>query len=85
MKTIGIKMPYGTVEDAQTIGMIEKSHQKLKQILKINVSADRPQWDRYVNIAVMAHNTAYHQTLKCTPTEICHGRVPYNALDLTQI
>ena len=35
-----------------------------------------------VNIAVMAHNTTYHQTLKCTPTEIFHGRVPYNAVDL---
>ena len=44
--------------------------------------ADRPQWDGYVNLAVMAHNTTYHQTLKCSPTEIFNGRVPYNALDL---
>ena len=29
----------------------------------------------------MAHNTIYHQTLKCSPTEVVHGRVPYNALD----
>ena len=82
MKTIGIKVFHARVKHAQTIGMIERSHQKLKQILQINVSADSPQWDRYVNIAVMAHNTTYHQTLKCTPTEIFYGRVPYNALDL---
>ena len=62
--------------------MIKRSHQKLKQTLKLNVSADRPQRDRYVNIAVMAHNTTYHQTLKCTPTELFHRRVPYSALDL---
>ena len=63
--------------------MIERSHQRLKHILKINVSADRPQWDRYVNLAVMmAHNTTYHKTLKCSPTEVFHGRVQYNALDL---
>ena len=29
----------------------------------------------------MVHNTTYHQTLKCSPTEVFHGRVPYNALD----
>ena len=82
MSQAGIQVSHATIKHAQTIGMIERSHQKLKQILKINVSADRPQWDRYVNLAVMAHNTTYHQTLKCTPTEIFHGRVPYNVLDL---
>ena len=30
----------------------------------------------------MAHNTTYHDSLKCAPTEILHGRTPYNALDL---
>ena len=82
MNKAGIKISHATIKHAQTIGMIERSHQRLKQVLKINVSVDRPQWDRYVNLAVMAHNTTYHQTLKCSPTEVFHGRVPYNALDL---
>ena len=30
----------------------------------------------------MAHNTTYHQSLKCTPSEVFHGRIPFNALDL---
>ena len=30
----------------------------------------------------MAHNTTYHDSLKCSPTEIFHGRDPYNPLDL---
>ena len=82
MKTAGIQIEHATVKHAQTIGMVERSHQKLKQILKINVAADSPQWDKYVNLAVMAHNTTYHQSLKCTPSEVFHGRVPLNALDL---
>ena len=82
MNKAGIKVSHATIKHAQTIGMIERSHQRLKQVLKINVSVDRPQWDRYVNLAVMAHNTTYHQTLKCSPTEVFHGRVPYNALGL---
>ena len=82
MKTAGIKIDHATVKHAQTIGMVERSHQRLKQILKINISVDSPQWDRYVYLAVMAHNTTYHQSLKCTPSEVFHGRVPFNALDL---
>ena len=61
--------------------MIGRSHQNLKQIVKINVANDAPQWDRYFNLAVMAHNTTYHQTLKCLPSETFHGRLPCNALD----
>ena len=43
MDKAGIKVSHATIKHAQTIGMIERSHQRLKQILKINVSADRPQ------------------------------------------
>ena len=62
--------------------MVVRSHRKLKQILKINVSADSPQWHEYVNKAVMAHNTTYHQAIRCRPTEIFHGRIPFNFLDV---
>ena len=62
--------------------MIERSNRKLKQSLKINVASDAPHWDEYVTLAVMAHNTTYHQTLKCAPSELYHGCVLYNALDL---
>ena len=82
MESAGIKIEHASVKHAQTIGMVERSHQKLKQILKINISADSPQWHKYVNMAVMAHNTTYHQAIRCTPTEIFHGRVPFNALDV---
>ena len=80
--TADIHISRATIKHAQTIGMIERTHAKLKNILKISVNADRPQWDRYVDIAIMAHNTTYHDSLKCSPTEIFHGRIPYNPLDL---
>ena len=51
---------------------------KVKKILQINVSADPTQWDRYVDLTVKAHNTTYHQTRKCSPTETFYERVPYN-------
>ena len=73
---------HATIKHAQTIGMVERTHAKLKKVPKISVNADRPQWDRYVDIAIMAHNTTYHDSLKCSPTDIFHGRIPYNPLDL---
>ena len=73
MEFAGIKIEPATVKHAQTIGMIERSHQKLEQILKINISLDSPQWHKYVNMALMAHNTKYHQAIRCTPTNILRG------------
>ena len=81
-KAADIHISHATIKHAQTIGMVERTHAKLKKILKISVNADRPQWDRYVDIGIMAHNTTYHDSLKCSPTEIFHGRTPYNSLDL---
>ena len=34
MDKAGIKVSHATIKHAQTIGMIERSHQRLKQILK---------------------------------------------------
>ena len=81
-KAVDIHISHATIKHAQTIGMVEKTLAKMKKILKISVNAERPHWDRYVDIAIMAHNTTYHDSLKCSPTEIFHGRIPYNPLDL---
>ena len=82
MHASGTKIDHATLKHAQTIRMVGRTLQKLEQILKLNVTADTQQQEHYVNIAVMAHNTTYNQSIKCTPTEIFHGRVPHNVPDL---
>ena len=82
METAGIIIPRATQKHCQTMVTIERSQQKLKQKLKINVASDASHEDRYVNLAVMAHNTSYHKTLKCSPSAKFHGPVPCNALNL---
>ena len=82
MQASGINFDHATLKHEQSIGMDERTHGKLKQILKINVTADTSQWDRYDNIKVMANNTTYHQSTKFTPTKIFQRRVPDNAPDL---
>ena len=41
----GMKTAHAIMKQAQTNGVIEWSHQKLKQILIISVADDAPQWD----------------------------------------
>ena len=65
-KAAGIKIYHATIKQAQTIDMVERSHAKLRKMLKIHVNVDRRQWDRYVDIATMAHNTTYQASLKCS-------------------
>ena len=40
MDKAAIKVSHATIKHAQTIRMIERSHQRLKQTLKMNVTAD---------------------------------------------
>ena len=80
MKASGIRLDHANFKHAQTIGMDELRYQKLKQILKINVRANTTQWDRYDSMEVMAFNTTYHQSIKCT--KFFHARDPHNAPDL---
>ena len=38
MEITGIKISHATIKHTQTLGMIERSHAKLKKILEINVN-----------------------------------------------
>ena len=82
MEQVGISIEHATIKHAQTISMIEQTHQKLRSTLRTIISADQPQWDQYVNNAVIAHNITYHVSLKCAATELLHGRTPHSSLDL---
>ena len=57
-KTAGIKIEHATVRPAQIIGMVERSHQKLKQILKVNISADSPPMRQICQFS--SHGTQHH-------------------------
>ena len=46
METADNKTVQATLKHVETNGMIEQSHQKLTQILKINVARDAPYWHR---------------------------------------
>ena len=79
---LGITLKHPTTKNAQTIGLLERSHMSLKQALKIETGEWRSFWHKYVSIAVLNYNTSYHKSIGCQPSRVFHGRIPYNILDL---
>ena len=79
---LGITLKHATTKHAQTIGLLERSHASIKQLLKIETGERRSLWHKYINIAVFNYNTSYHSSIGCEPRRVFHGRIPYNNLDL---
>ena len=65
----------------QTIGKLERTHASLETNLKMACGEYRRQWHKYLPLAVLNHNTSYHASIRCEPTRVFHGRIPYNILD----
>ena len=79
---LGITLKHATTKQAQSIGLLERSHMSIKQALKIETGERRSFWQKYVSIAVLHYNTSYHKSIGCEPSRVFHGRIPYNILDL---
>ena len=79
---LGFTLKHATTKHAQTIGLFERSHASIKQLLKIRTGERRSLWHRYVSIAVLNYNTSYHARIGCEPSIVFHGRIPCNILHL---
>ena len=79
---LGITLQHATTKNAQTIGLLERSHAQIKQALKIEAGERRSLWHKYINIAVLNYNTSYHTSIGFEPSRVFHGRIPDNVLDL---
>ena len=77
-----INRKHCTLKHEQTIGLLERNHVPLIQILRNNDNQTSSDWHRYVDIAVFIHNTTFAPALGCTPSDVFHGRTPVNPLDL---
>ena len=78
---LGITPKHAITKHAQTIGLLQRSHQSIKQALEIETGERRSFWHNYVNFAVLNYNTSYQTSIGCEPSRVFHGRIPYNALD----
>ena len=78
---LGITLKCATTKHPQTIGKLERTHASLKTNLKMACGEYRRQWHKYLPLAVLNHNTSYHDSIGCEPTRVFHGRIPFNILD----
>ena len=65
---LGITLKHATTKHAQTIGLLERSHESIKQAFKIETGERRSMWHKYINIAVLNYNTSYHTSIGCEPS-----------------
>ena len=79
---LGITLKHATTKHAQTIGLIGRSHESIRQSLKIETGERGSLWHRYISIAVLNYNTSYHSSIGCEPSRVFYGRIPYNNLDI---
>ena len=78
----GITLNHATTKQAQSIGMLERSHASTIQASGVESAEQRSLWHKYLRIAVLNYNTSYHAIIGCEPSRLFHGRIPYNVLDL---
>ena len=76
-----IQITHASTKHAQTIGILERTHDSIKTALKTSTGERRSIWPKFFQIAAMNYNTTYHETLGCGPSTVFHGRTPYNVLD----
>ena len=81
-KILDIEIRHATTKHAQTIGILEKTHASIKTSLKISTGERKSMWHKYVQIAVINHNTTSLESIGCEPSTVFHERISYNALDL---
>ena len=78
---VGITLKCATTKHPETIGKLERKHASPKTNLKMACGEYRRKWHKNLPLAVLNHNTSYHESIGCEPTRVFHVRVPYNILD----
>ena len=78
----GMTLNHATTKQAQSIGMLERSHASTIQASEVETAEQISLWHKYLRIAVLNYNTSYHAIIGCEPSRLFHGRIPYNVLDL---
>ena len=70
-----------TTKHPQTTGKLERTHASLKTNLKVASGEITRQWRKYLPLVVLNYNTTYHCSNGWEPSDVFHGRIPYNVLD----
>ena len=78
-----IQLQHASLNPPQKVGVVERSHSAVKQILKLTNNEQWNDWFKYVQLATFKQNTSYHSAIGCSPTVLFRGREPIKPLDLS--
>ena len=81
-KIVDVEIEHATTKHVQTIGILRRNPATIKIALRISTGERKLKWHNYVQIAENNYKTRYQESLRCKPTTVFHGRIPYNAIDL---
>ena len=73
---LGFELKAASTKHAQTIGMLERTHATVNVHLKAATGEFRNNWQKFLKLAVLNHNTTYQDS-----RIFFHGRIPHNILD----
>ena len=69
---VGITLKCATTKHPETIGKLERKHASPKTNLKMACGEYRRIWHKNLPLAVLNHNTSYHESIGCEPTRVFH-------------
>jgi transposase InsO family protein len=71
---LGIQKTSTTPYHPQSDGMIERQNRTLNSSLAMMIKKNQKDWDLQLPFAMFAYRTAFHETTKHTPYQMCFGR-----------
>ena len=75
-KFLGIKLSPVTAYHPQANGIAESKVKALKNIIRALVKENHTNWDQLLHYALFSFNTAFNQTIGCSPFFANHGQEP---------
>ncbi|PHT36235.1 hypothetical protein CQW23_23935 [Capsicum baccatum] len=74
MKVLGTKVKLSTAFYSQTDGQVERTIQKLEDMLRACVLDFKGRWDDHLPLIKFAYNKSYHASIQMAPFDALYGR-----------
>ena len=70
---LGITLRHANTKHAQTIVVLERTHDTIKTYLKMSLVQFRKQLHKYLSKAFLNYNTTFHTSIGCDRSRMFHG------------
>jgi RNase H-like domain found in reverse transcriptase/Integrase zinc binding domain/Integrase core domain len=82
MARLGCKVSYSTPHHHQTLGIVERQHASIAQILSMYINENHSSWSKYVKLIQFGINSVVNESTKMTPHYLVFGVEPLMPIDV---